>query len=112
MAGIYSMNWWGVLRSEDYGQTWKDTGLYDNETIVFGTAKNVYSMYGWAIGEGGVVPPSMEVGAQPGTGSWTAVTTPSAMTQGPTQAAVTYDGAHSVIVTANFNGGLWRYVEE
>ena len=111
MAGLYSENWWGVLRSQDYGQTWADVGLYDNETIVFGTPKNIYAMYGWAIGPGQMVDPSMQVGAQPGTGTWMKATTPAAMTQGPTQAAVTSDGTHSIIVTANFNGGLWRYVE-
>jgi hypothetical protein len=27
------------------------------------------------------------------------------------QAAVTNDGSYNIVVTANYNGGLWRYVE-
>jgi hypothetical protein len=33
------------------------------------------------------------------------------MSQGPATIAVTFDGTHSVIVTANYNAGLWLYVE-
>ena len=37
--------------------------------------------------------------------------TPAEMRQGAAQAAVTSDGTHGVIVTANWGAGLWRYVE-
>jgi hypothetical protein len=30
---------------------------------------------------------------------------------GPAQAAVVFDGSRYVIVTANWQAGLWRYVE-
>jgi len=33
------------------------------------------------------------------------------MSQGPAQAAVTSDGIHRIVVTANWNAGIWRYVE-
>jgi hypothetical protein len=33
------------------------------------------------------------------------------MTQGPGQVAVTNDGTNSIVVVANYNAGLWRYVE-
>jgi hypothetical protein len=33
------------------------------------------------------------------------------MTQGVGQIAVTNDGTHSILVAANYNAGLWRYVE-
>jgi photosystem II stability/assembly factor-like uncharacterized protein len=111
MAGVYSAEGYGVLRSQDYGQTWALAGLNMNETIVFGTPTNIYASYGWAAGAGSIVAPDFEIGAQPGTGTWTSVATPTAMTQGATQAAVTYDGAHYVFVTANFSAGVWRYVE-
>jgi hypothetical protein len=111
MAGAYSALGWGVLRSTDYGQTWTHVGAQGNETIVFGTNRFVYAMYGWAAGPGQSVPPALQVAAQPGTGTWTMPATPGSMLQGPTFAIVTNDGTYDIIVTANFNSGLWRYVE-
>jgi hypothetical protein len=115
-AGIYSnMNtWWGVRRSTDYGKTWDSAGSYANETIVFGTPKNVYTMYGWAdlSGPGGGVDPALQVAAQPGTGTWTKTMTPSGMAQdGAAQAAVTSDGTHSIVLLAAWNSGVWQYIE-
>jgi hypothetical protein len=111
MAGEYSKLGDGVLRSTDYGKTWTHVGTAGPRTIVFGTSKSVYSMFGWAIGAGQTVDPDLEIAAQPGLGTWTKPGTPPAMTQGPTQAAVTSDGTYNIVVTANFNAGLWRYVE-
>jgi hypothetical protein len=107
MPGQYSKDGDGVFRSTDYGQTWTHVGASMPEAIVFGTSRFVYAMYGW----GGAAPVNLEIAAQPGTGTWTPTATPAAMTLGPAQAAVTNDGTYNIIVTANFNGGLWRYVE-
>jgi hypothetical protein len=107
MAGLYSKDGDGVFRSTDYGTTWSHVGLSMPETIVFGTSRFVYAMYGW----GSTAPVNLEITAQPGTGTWTAGSTPAEMTLGPAQAAVTNDGMYNIIVTANYNGGLWRYVE-
>jgi photosystem II stability/assembly factor-like uncharacterized protein len=103
MAGVYSTGGDGVLRSSDYGRTWThlDAGI---ATIVCGTAQRVYS-----IGQGQFV--SFESALQPGTGSWMPLGTPATMTLGPWQAVVTNDGSHSLLVTANNQAGLWRYVE-
>jgi hypothetical protein len=111
MAGAYSAEGWGVLRSGDFGQTWAHAGGTGNESVVFGTPANVYAMYGWAIGAGQMVAPSLEIAAQPGTGTWTATPTPAAMTQGPAQVAVTSAGTQRVLVAACWNVGLYRYVE-
>jgi hypothetical protein len=111
MAGVYSKLGGGVLRSPDYGVTWTHVGQGSQEAIVFGTSKNLYSMFGWGIGAGGMVDPVLEVSPIPGTGAWSKPGTPAAMTQGPAQAAVTNDGKNSIIVTASYNAGLWRYVE-
>lgn len=110
MAGVYSSLGWGVLRSTDYGQTWTHYGSSAGETIVFGTSKAVYAMYGWAQGPGNVAP-ALQVAPQPGATGWTSPPTPAAMTQGPGQAAVTVQGSNNVIVTASWLAGLWRYVE-
>jgi hypothetical protein len=111
MAGAYSALQWGVLRSADYGQTWAHFGTNSNEAGIIGTAKSLYAIYGWAAGVGQVVNPNVQTSAQPGTGTWTGASTPSLMTQGPAQIAVTNDGTHAILVTANFNAGLWFYSE-
>ena len=111
MAGVYSSLGSGVLRSSDYGVTWTNEGQNAPEAVVFGTAKNVYAMYGWGIGAGQTVNPTLQVAAQPGSAGWTMPTTPSTMSQGPAESAVTSDGTHDVVLIANYNAGLWRFVE-
>jgi hypothetical protein len=111
VAGVYSALGWGVLRSADYGVTWAAVGQNAEESTVVGTKKNLYAMFGWAPGPGQTVNPMLEVSAVPGTGSWTSPGTPATMTQGVGQIAVTNDGTHSILVAANYNAGLWRYVE-
>jgi hypothetical protein len=107
MAGYYSSDGNGVFRSADYGQTWSHVGADMYEAIVFGTSRFVYAMYG----TGSPAPVNLQIAAQPGTATWTPTSTPAEMTLGPAQAAVTNDGTYNIIVTANYNGGLWRYVE-
>jgi hypothetical protein len=110
MAGVYSALGNGVLRSTDYGQTWAHVGLDGNRNIVFGTSKRVYALDAYSAMLG-------EVADLPGTGTWQAMSTPwsgispSGPIAGTGQAAVTSDGTYAIIVTANWNGGLWRYVE-
>jgi hypothetical protein len=111
MAGLSSTLGAGVLRTGDYGKTWEHVGLAQPESIVFGTPKHVYAMYGWGIGAGGMVAPAFEVDSASGDGTWTSPGTPAAMTQGPAQAAVTSDGKNSILVIASYNAGLWRYLE-
>ena len=111
MAGMYSASGWGLLRSGDYGRTWTHVGLAKNETVVVGTSKNVYGMFGWAIGAGQTMDPAFQLGAQPGTGAWVAPGTPTELTQGAAQIAVVNDGTHNILVGAMWNSGVWRYVE-
>jgi hypothetical protein len=110
-AGVYSTLGWGVLRSSDYGITWTHVGQAIQERVIIGTPKHLYSMMGGANGPGAIVDPSLEVADQPGTGAWTKPGTPTAMTQGPAEAVVTNDGTNNIIVAANYNAGLWRYIE-
>jgi len=107
MAGVYSALGWGALRSPDYGKTWVHVGTAGNENIVFGTPKHIYTMDGCC---GGV---HLQIGDPPGTGAWKASATPTAMatTWGAGSAVVTNDGTYSIIFTANWVAGLWRYVE-
>jgi len=85
-------------------------GLSDSSrTVVWASATKIYAAYGWPIGVG-TVNPALETAALPGTGTWTEPT-PGAMTQGPNEVAVVFDGTHYVFLSANFNAGIWRYVE-
>jgi photosystem II stability/assembly factor-like uncharacterized protein len=106
---IYSPG--GVYRSSDSGLTWTNVTGATDEAVVWGTAKRLYSMYGWAAGALGDFSPNFRVASQPGTGTWTTVATPGDMTQGPSSMAVTYDGGRAVFVGSMWLAGLWRYVE-
>jgi len=111
MAGLYSTLGWGVLRSNDYGQSWTHVGMTNNETVVFGTSENVYAMFGVPVGPGGFTDPLFEVAAQPGTGTWVAPGTPAGLTQGSAQISVVNDGVHNIFVGAMWNSGVWQYIE-
>jgi hypothetical protein len=111
MAGAYSALGWGVLRSKDYGETWAHVGMTNNETVVLGTSKNVYSMYGYPAGPGSSYDTFFEIASQPGTGVWVAPGTPAGLTQGSAQISVVNDGTHNVLVGAMWNSGVWRYIE-
>jgi hypothetical protein len=111
MGGVYSAEGWGVLRSSDYGQTWAHVGATTNETVVWGTPKQVYAAYGWADGIGTTDPTNFQVASAQGTSGWTSPTTPAAMIEGPGHVATSFDGAHYVFVGAMWQAGLWMYVE-
>jgi hypothetical protein len=111
MAGMYSSLGWGVLRSTDYGQTWAKVGPNANETVVTGTSKNLYTMYGWPQGAGQVHNPAFMVGAQPGTGAWVTPATPAGLTQGAAWIQVMNNGSRNILIGAMWNAGLWRYIE-
>jgi fibronectin type 3 domain-containing protein len=111
MAGTNSILGQGVLRSADYGQTWTHVGLTNNESVVFGTSKNVYAMFGFAAGPGASFDSSFEVAAQPGNGTWVAPGTPAGLTQGAAQISGVNDGSNNVLMGAMWNSGLWRYIE-
>jgi hypothetical protein len=111
IAGAYSTLGWGVLRSTNYGQTWSHVGGTSNETVVAGSSKNLYSMFGYPIGPGGTTSAAFEIAAQPGTGNWAGPGIPGSLTQGSAQIAVANDGTHNILVGAMWNSGVWRYIE-
>jgi hypothetical protein len=104
MAGANSAFGSGVLRSSDYGLTWAHVGLTTSESIVYGTPKNVYSMYGQAPN------PNFEVASQPGTGVWVMPGTPTALLSAA-QFAVVNNGTNNIVLGAMWQSGMWRYVE-
>ncbi len=108
---IYSNHGSGILLSKDYGQTWSSLVSNGGETVVAGTAKNLYSMFSWACGC--QIGANYETSPAPGTssGTWASQSVPSLMGDGAAQIAVSNDGSHNILVSANWIYGLWRYVE-
>jgi hypothetical protein len=110
MPALYSNLGAGVLRSTDYGKTWIRVGIEMNQATVFGTPKRVYAMYAWACG-GCKLDPALQSAPQPGISGWARMSTPPEMTIGAAQAVTVFDGTNYVILTANWRGGIWRFVE-
>jgi hypothetical protein len=110
MPSFHSKLGAGILRSINYGKTWRRVGLAVNQAIVFGTPKRVYAMYAWACG-GCLVDPAFQSAPQPGKSGWTRLPTPAAMAIGPAQALIVFDGTDYIVVTANWRGGLWRFIQ-
>jgi len=110
MPALYSNLGTGVLRSTDYGKTWTRVGVEMNQATVFGTPKRVYAMYAWACG-GCKLDPALQSAPQPGISGWARMSTPPEMAIGAAQAATVFDGTNYVILTANWRGGIWRFVE-
>jgi len=110
MPAFHSKLGAGILRSTDYGQTWTRVGLPIDQAVVFGTPQRVYAMYAWACG-GCLLDPGLQSAPQPGISGWERMSTPSNMLIGPAQIATVFDGTNRIVLTANWRGGLWRYVE-
>jgi photosystem II stability/assembly factor-like uncharacterized protein len=100
----------GVFRSADYGRTWTRVGIAMDQAAVFGTPKRVYAMHAWACG-GSILDPALQFAPQPGISGWVRMSTPPEMAIEPAQAATVFDGTHYIVLTANWRGGLWRFVE-
>ncbi|MGD0523942.1 MAG: hypothetical protein ABSE49_02295 [Polyangiaceae bacterium] len=109
VAGIYGPGQ-GVYRSTDLGANWSrvDSGNYP-EAVVWSSAKNVYSMYGWAC-SGCTFMDVLESAPQPGT-SWSLGTLPPGLAIGPNSLVVTNDGTHAIFVGTMWSEGIWVYVE-
>ncbi|HET6285039.1 MAG TPA: hypothetical protein VFH73_29040 [Polyangia bacterium] len=104
----------GIYRSTDLGANWTRVAE-GNVAVVWGTAKMVYAMSGWAcascgLKEGG---PQFQTARQPaGLGDWSkGPALPDGLVWGPNSVAVTSDGTHAVFVGSMWATGLWRYVE-
>lgn len=80
-----------------------------NGNGVIGTPSNLYTSFGWSTN--GTWDPQMATASRSADTKWTAVPTPAGMLNGDKHGAVTFDGAHYVLVTSNGNGGIWRFVE-
>ena len=104
----------GVWRTTDAGQSWtmlySSSDPYHYANGVVGTKNTLYS---WDTGSnlGGIGGPHAHKAARNPGSEWVPVTTPMEMSNGPQGMAVTYDGAHYILVGGAVNAGVWRYVE-
>ena len=110
MPGNYSKLGAGVLRSSDFGETWSHVGTDIDQAAVFGTPKRIYGMFAWACGACSL-DPALQSAPQPGISGWARMSTPSKMSIGAAQTATVFDGTHYIVMTANWRGGIWRFVE-
>jgi photosystem II stability/assembly factor-like uncharacterized protein len=99
----------GIYRSTDYGVTLHKV-MDGQSNGVVASAKNIYSSWGWASATG-VGDPNVRRTARAAGMPWTQMSTPAAMNNGAKRAAVTSDGTHAIIISGNWNAGLWRYIE-
>jgi hypothetical protein len=104
-AGIYGPGQ-GVYRSTDTGATFARVDPGQPQAVVWGTAKQVYSMWGWACSDCAF--DNFETAALPGT-QWAQIALPQGI--GPTNVAVTHDGTHAIFVGVMWSAGIWRYIE-
>ena len=103
-----SVNPNGVFRSIDAGNTWQSV-LDANANAVFATRSRIYAMDSFA--SGGSYDPNLYSSTLSGT-HWSAMTPVLAMSNGAKRAAVTRNGALDIVVSGNWLGGIWRYVDD
>jgi hypothetical protein len=99
----------GIYRSTDGANSF--TKVADGAfSVVWGTSKNVYAMWGWACA-------NCDLGANfssaplPAGDHWTKQSVPSDLVIGANHMAVTSDGNHQIFVGTLWSTGLWRYLE-
>jgi hypothetical protein len=104
-----SVNPNGVFRSVDSGQTWIQVSTV-NSNAVFGTPAHILSEDSFA--SGGSYPPNLYFSTPALDTQWLPQTLVPSMGNGTKHAALTHDGATYIIVSGNWLGGIWRYVED
>jgi hypothetical protein len=105
---VPSVNPNGVFRSLDAGKTW-DSVSTELSNAVFGTPHRIYSSDSFA--SGGNYSANLYFSTASGI-HWTAMDVVPAMHNGTKHAAVTHDSATVIIVSGNWLGGIWRFVED
>jgi photosystem II stability/assembly factor-like uncharacterized protein len=95
----------GIVRSTDFGKTWTQVAnLTDNSVVQ--TKKFLYAMNG-GYDQLNLLRSPVDDGA-----TWSSYGDPPAeMYKGTKRVAVATDGKHAVMVSGNWDAGIWRYVE-
>jgi hypothetical protein len=103
----------GIFKSTDYGATWVQvsTGSGLGGGVAAGTTKFLYSSFAYGFGTAAMPQdPGLIYAARGADTAWSGMKAPG-MVDGAKRIAVTADGRHTILVTANWHAGIWRYVE-
>jgi len=104
-----SVNPNGVFRSLDGGQTWTQVSTVLANAI-FATSVHLYSEDSFA--SAGSYDPNLYFSTPQQDTQWMPMTAVPGMSNGAKRAAIAHDGTTDVIVSGNWLGGIWRYVED
>jgi hypothetical protein len=107
-GGAFGTKGTGVYQSSNGGANWTLVAS-GSGSVVFASSRFLYAAAS-GPSQGMIDPAFLRAPLSPGT-AWSTLATPPEMTNGPSNANVTNDGSHDVIVSANWLAGIWRYVE-
>jgi hypothetical protein len=93
----------------DSGQTWTQISTA-KANAVFATTARMYSEDSFA--DAGSYDPNLYFSTPQQDVLWTPMTIVPAMSNGAKRAAIAHNGTTDVIVSGNWLGGIWRYVED
>jgi hypothetical protein len=106
---VFTGGGFGIQRSTDKGLTWTTVSTTYSGGIV-ATPTTLYSTANYAS-QGGFGPWFQRSSRTSGGTAWVGDVNPPAMNNGWHGADVVFDGSHYIIVSGNWNAGIWRYVE-
>jgi len=111
ITAIYNPGDLGIERSVDGGLTWTNVSKVASNVII-ATPGTLYAGKSFPAQRNSEIQDPHFQHAVRATGTaWSSDPTPAGMINGPKCMAVTRKGSTSILVTGNWNGGLWRYVE-
>jgi RNA polymerase sigma factor (sigma-70 family) len=110
---IYNGGAFGIFRSTDVGLTWTCIDVSTNTPqsgMVIGTPSTLWSSASYPNGN---TPYFANLHMAPRTSEleWTLSDAPRGMTNGAKSCALTSDGTNSILVSGNWNAGIWRLIE-
>jgi len=100
----------GIHKSPDSGATWSRVSSQDASGIAK-TATTLYATAGFPNAPGSYGPSPQRASLASGGVTWTNDTPTVGMIQGAKRMGVTFDGSRHVIVSGNWNAGIWRFIE-
>jgi hypothetical protein len=110
-GAIFTGGGYGIQKSSDRGLTWTTVSNANSAGIV-GTATMLYATSNYANNGAGFGPNLMHSSRASGGTSWATDTPPAAMKNGWIHAAAVFDGTHWIVISGNWNAGIWRLVEQ
>lgn len=100
----------GVEKSTDGGSTWSNVSTTPISNNLIATPSTLYACYSFPLNTASISP-HIQSAARPSGSSWSGDNNPTGMTNGWMQGAAMTDGTRWCLVTANWNAGIWRYIE-